>query len=140
MSITIRTALAAVALVGGTALAAVPVASAADSPAAARGAQAGGFHMYQHDNYNKGREGGWAYVTRTDKDLRNNYWDRGGKVDNGTSSVKNQTRKYVDLYQNVANAQGRCTGAHTTSYPGTSDKNLSNDAIKDNRLSCVIFR
>ncbi|MDN3059812.1 hypothetical protein PH213_35885 [Streptomyces sp. SRF1] len=82
--------------------------------------------MYQHDNY----KGGWAYVTHTDKDLRNNYWDRGGKVDNGTSSVKNQTRKYVDLYQNVANAQGQCTGAHTTSYPGTNDKNLSNDAIK----------
>jgi len=136
MSITIRTALAAVALVGGTALAAVPVASAADSAPAAHSAQAGGFHMYQHDNY----KGGWAYVTGTDKNLLNNFWDRGGKVDNGTSSVKNQTRKYVDMYQNIRNSAGRCTGAHTTSYPGTKDPNLSNDAIKDNRLSCVIFR
>ncbi|MGR3935878.1 peptidase inhibitor family I36 protein [Streptomyces sp. BRA346] len=137
MSITIRTALAAVALVGGTALAAVPAASAADSAPAARSAQAGGFHMYQHDNY----KGGWAHVTRTDKNLLDNYWDRGGKVDNGTSSVKNQTRKYVDMYQNgTASPRGRCTGASTTSYPGTSDRNLSNDAIKDNRLSCVIFR
>ncbi|WP_421110944.1 peptidase inhibitor family I36 protein [Streptomyces sp. NEAU-S77] len=136
MSITIRTALAAVALVGGTALAAVPAASAADSAPAARSAQAGGFHMYQHDNY----KGGWAYVTGTDKYLRDNDWDRGGSVDNSTSSVKNQTRKYVDMYQNGRNRQNRCTGAHTTSYPGTNDRNLSNDAIKDNRLSCVIFR
>ncbi|WP_039936195.1 MULTISPECIES: peptidase inhibitor family I36 protein [Streptomyces] len=137
MSITIRTALAAVALVGGTALAAVPAASAADSAPAARSAQAGGFHMYLDDDY----KGGWAHVTRTDKDLRNNYWDTEDKnVDNDTSSVKNQTRHYVDMYQNVANARGRCTGANTTSYPGTKDPNLSNDAIKDNRLSCVIFR
>ncbi|MBQ0851789.1 peptidase inhibitor family I36 protein [Streptomyces sp. NPDC057621] len=92
---------------------------------------AGALHMYEKNNF----KGGHEYVTRTDKDLRNNYYDNGKKVDNNTSSVKNTTSRYVDLWQNVG-----CTGAHTTSYPHTQDKKLSNDAIKDNRLSCVKFR
>ncbi|MFE1858595.1 peptidase inhibitor family I36 protein [Streptomyces anandii] len=113
----------------------VPSAIAAGSPAGASDGrvhiQSGTFHLYEKNGF----KGGWAGLTRTDKDLRNNYFDNGRKVDNQTSSVKNYTNKYVDLWQNVG-----CTGAHTTSYPGTWDKKLSNDAIKDNRLSCVKFR
>lgn len=93
--------------------------------------QSGTFHLYEKNSY----KGGWEGLTKTDKDLRNNHFDNGKKVDNQTSSVKNYTNKYVDLWQNVG-----CTGAHTTSYPGTKDPKLSNDGIKDNRLSCVKFR
>ncbi|MFF5407309.1 peptidase inhibitor family I36 protein [Streptomyces misionensis] len=126
----------------GTATAAVTLAAlgvgALTAPSAVAGTsggpvhiQSGTFHLYEKNGY----KGGWAGLTRTDKDLRNNHFDNGRKVDNQTSSVKNYTNKYVDLWQNVG-----CSGAHTTSYPGTKDPKLSNDAIKDNRLSCVKFR
>ncbi|MFB7496336.1 peptidase inhibitor family I36 protein [Streptomyces sp. NPDC056161] len=130
MNLTKRSALAVgVAILGvGTLLA---QSAAADPSSRPVHIQSGTFHLYEKDNY----KGGWAGLTKTDKDLRNNKFDNGKKVDNQTSSVKNYTNKYVDLWQNVG-----CTGAHTTSYPGTKDPKLSNDAIKDNRLSCVKFR
>ncbi|MFL4909837.1 peptidase inhibitor family I36 protein [Streptomyces sp. MMS24-I2-30] len=130
MKLTKRSALAVgVAILGvGTLLAQSAAANTSSSPVHI---QSGTFHLYEKDNY----KGGWAGLTKTDKDLRNNKFDNGRKIDNQTSSVKNYTNKYVDLWQNVG-----CTGAHTTSYPGTKDPRLSNDAIKDNRLSCVKFR
>ncbi|MFF4756120.1 peptidase inhibitor family I36 protein [Streptomyces sp. NPDC002514] len=130
MKLTKRSALAVgVAILGvGTLLAQSAAANTSSGPVHI---QSGTFHLYEKDNY----KGGWAGLTKTDKDLRNNKFDNGRKIDNQTSSVKNYTNKYVDLWQNVG-----CTGAHTTSYPGTKDPRLSNDAIKDNRLSCVKFR
>ncbi|MEU3527801.1 peptidase inhibitor family I36 protein [Streptomyces sp. NPDC038707] len=117
----------------------VPSAIAAGSPAGTPEGQvhiqSGTFHLYENTNFNKNKKGGWAGLRQTDRDLRNNHFDNGKRVDNRTSSVRNYTNKYVDLWQNVG-----CTGAHTTSYPGTQDGKLSNDAIKDNRLSCVKFR
>lgn len=112
--------------------------AAADASGGPVHIQSGTFHLYEKNNYNnngKDKKAGWAGLTKTDKDLRNNSFDNGKKVDNQTSSVKNYTNRYVDLWQNVG-----CTGAHTTSYPGTKDPKLSNDAIRDNRLSCVKFR
>ncbi|QNP75127.1 peptidase inhibitor family I36 protein [Streptomyces roseirectus] len=127
--------LAAVLSAGGLGLTLAPSAAAEGSPAGSAAGQvhiqSGTLHLYEKNSF----KGGWIGLTKTDKDLRSNYFDNGKKVDNQTSSVKNYTNKYVDLWQNVS-----CTGAHTTSYPGTQDGKLSNDAIKDNRLSCVKFR
>ncbi|GHD92018.1 peptidase inhibitor family I36 protein [Streptomyces naganishii] len=135
MNLVKKAALATGAAVLGMGTLLVPSAMAAGSPAGVSEGrvhiQSGTFHLYEKNNF----KGGWAGLTRTDKDLRNNYFDNGKRVDNQTSSVKNYTNRYVDLWQNVG-----CTGAHTTSYPGTKDGKLSNDAIKDNRLSCVKFR
>jgi hypothetical protein len=131
----IALAAAALALSGGIISAPSAVAGTAASQAPSVQVQGYGFHMYKDDNY----KGGVAWVTHTDTDLRNNYWvsgpDKGKKVDNGTSSAFNNTRSRVLLWQNVG-----CTGAVSSFGPGGYDPDLSDNPIKDNRLSCVQFR
>ncbi|MEU6411277.1 peptidase inhibitor family I36 protein [Microbispora sp. NPDC046933] len=98
----------------------------------ASGEAAGGkLWLYEHDGF----KGGFAGFTGTDRDLTDNYWyGTSRRVDNGASSVKNQTRYGVTLYQNVG-----CTGAHSYERPNSEDKDLSNNDIRDNRTSCVYF-
>ncbi|NBE96893.1 MULTISPECIES: peptidase inhibitor family I36 protein [unclassified Nonomuraea] len=119
--------LAAVAVVGAPGVAAVQ----ADS----RSSSAGGyFYLYEHDNY----KGGYARFKTGDGDLRNNRWiGTNRSVNNGASSMKNQTRYYVHLGE---------TGAASSGYaarPYSVDSDLTKNSGKpsyDNRASSIAFR
>ncbi|MFE6225348.1 hypothetical protein [Streptomyces sp. NPDC057854] len=134
-----RIACAAATVALGAGIMTAPAATADTATARGTGAgysaQAGTFHLYKDSWY----EGGWEGLTGSDLNLSNNSWDTGGTVNDETTSVKNMTNKYVDLWRHV-DGYGTCHGARTTSYPGTEDPNLGNDAIGNDQLTCVKFR
>ncbi|MFF3543832.1 hypothetical protein ACFYXD_18565 [Streptomyces platensis] len=119
-----------------TATPAVPHAAAGDSAAPAEvGIAAAKFYFFKDDD----RHGGYAYVTGSDRDLRNNRWlsgpHKGRTIDNGTSSVNNTTSHFVVL----SDHPGSCVGPHYYSNAHSSDNDLSNNGF-DNKASCVTFR
>ncbi|WP_414504046.1 hypothetical protein [Streptomyces sp. NEAU-L66] len=111
-------------------------AAADDSAAPAEvGINAAKFYFFKDDN----RHGGYAYVTGSDRDLRNNRWlsgpHKGRTINNGTSSVNNTTSHFVVLSDHA----GSCVGPHYYSNAHSSDNDLSNNGF-DNKASCVTFR
>ncbi|MGY5128205.1 hypothetical protein [Streptomyces nigrescens] len=119
-----------------TATPAVATAAADDSAAPAEvGINAAKFYFFKDDS----RHGGYAYVTGSDRDLRNNRWrsgpHKGRTIDNGISSVNNTTSRFVVL----SDHPGSCVGPHYYSKAHSSDNDLSNNGF-DNKASCVTYR
>ncbi|MFC9089772.1 peptidase inhibitor family I36 protein [Nocardiopsis dassonvillei] len=109
------------------------------SPAAAEpvttAAVSGTFYVYQHDD----ARGGWATFTANDRNFATNYWNTGGTVDNGTSSVRNHTNRHATLYQHAAPRAGaNCGGDTYHSNANSVDNDLSNNGF-DNKASCIVF-
>ncbi|MEU8686353.1 hypothetical protein [Streptomyces sp. NPDC048611] len=109
--------------------------TADDSASTEVGLAAAKFYFFKDDD----RHGGYAYVTGSDRDLRNNRWlsgpHKGRTIDNGTSSVNNTTSHFVVL----SDHPGSCVGPHYYSNAHSSDNDLSNNGF-DNKASCVTFR
>ncbi|MEO3887431.1 peptidase inhibitor family I36 protein [Nonomuraea sp. B5E05] len=120
--------LAVVAVVGAPGVAAVQADSRSSSAA-------GYFYLYEHDNY----KGGWARFKTGDGDLRNNRWSGTSRsVNNGASSMKNQTRYYVHL---VDSTSGGVSGYIARPYSVDADlTNNSGQKSFDNKASRIFFR
>ncbi|GAA3489649.1 MULTISPECIES: peptidase inhibitor family I36 protein [Streptomyces] len=89
------------------------------------------FNLYQHDNYG----GHYAVFNGSDVELNNKYWAGTTQVmQNGASSMRNQTNSYVGLWD----IGGSCTGSSYTAKPNSSDSDFSNNNF-DNKASCVKF-
>ncbi|MGC0334987.1 hypothetical protein [Streptomyces sp. SLBN-8D4] len=80
----------------------------------------GPLHTYRDAGY----RGGWKRFCSSDKDLSNNKFDNGAKVDEQITSVKNTGGCYWSLFR-----KKNFHGVSTRSYPHTKDPNLSNDAV-----------
>ncbi|UKY48076.1 hypothetical protein [Streptomyces inhibens] len=133
--------LSAVSLLGlGTATAgAAPSTSSAPAVASAEfGVQAGKFYVYKDDNF----KNGYYPFARSDGNVANNKWIGGDHarrtINNGTSSVKNDTDRWADLYADADDGHG-CGGAKYSSRPHSKDSDLTNNGF-DNKASCVRFR
>ncbi|MEU8249782.1 hypothetical protein [Nonomuraea sp. NPDC048916] len=95
--------------------------------------------LYKAPDFNNGFSDLWVEFGADDADLRDNrlrfgdhaiaFWSR---VDNETSSVKNDSTCNITLWQNRF-----FTGAHTTFAPGSVDGYLLNDAVGDNNASSI---
>ncbi|MGK5629366.1 peptidase inhibitor family I36 protein [Streptomyces sp. URMC 123] len=136
MRIRTRLALAAgAALLGGTAIAAPAAFADSGAPStgerAAQGSQVARIWLYQHDDYRGGQYG----FARNDGDLRDNTWTgASSRVNNGASSMKNQTGRDVVLYDIVGYG-----GRTYTARAHSSDRDFSNNGF-DNKASAVKFR
>ncbi|CAL9354872.1 hypothetical protein SUDANB15_00537 [Streptomyces sp. enrichment culture] len=95
------------------------------------GAQAGSFWLFQHDNYG----GSSKNFSGDDRYLNNTNWNgTSNRVDNGASSMKNQTGSDVVLYETNG-----CSGPTYFARPNSVDSDFSNNNF-DNKASCVDFR
>ncbi|MBV7698449.1 peptidase inhibitor family I36 protein [Streptomyces sp. TRM70350] len=122
----IAAAIGSAALVGATAFGFAQSATAAEA-----GPQATHFWLFQHDNYG----GSSKNFSGDDRDLSDTFWNgTTSRVDNGASSMKNQTSRDVVLYQNVG-----CSGDNYFARANSVDGDFSNNGF-DNRASCVDFR
>ncbi|MEO3792712.1 peptidase inhibitor family I36 protein [Nonomuraea sp. B10E15] len=120
--------LAAVAVVGAPGVAAVHADSRSSSAA-------GSFCLYEHDNY----KGGAACFKTGDGDLRNNRWyGTSRSVNNGASSMKNQTRYYVHLNDSRSDNLSDYI-ARPYSVDADLTKNSGQKSF-DNKASKVVFR
>ncbi|MER7371751.1 peptidase inhibitor family I36 protein [Streptomyces lanatus] len=110
---------------------AASVGLAQSATAAEVGTQATYFWLFQHDSYG----GSSKNFSGDDRDLSNTFWNgTSSKVDNGASSMKNQTGRDVALYQNVG-----CSGDNYFARANSVDADFSNNEF-DNKASCVDFR
>ncbi|MFH9733206.1 peptidase inhibitor family I36 protein [Streptomyces sp. NPDC017260] len=122
----IPSSLGVLALCGGAVLGVTQTATAGET-----GAQASYFWLFQHDNYG----GSSKNFSGDDRYLNNTNWNgTSSRVDNGASSMKNQTGSDVVLYQNNG-----CSGVTYFARPHSVDSDFSNNNF-DNRASCVDFR
>ncbi|QUH01926.1 peptidase inhibitor family I36 protein [Saccharopolyspora erythraea] len=116
------------ALTGAAMAGFAPVAAAADDAAEA---QAGKFWVYQHDDY----KGGWYGFSNTDWTFTNNYWtNAGNSVNDGASSMKNETSREVVMYEHKGYA-----GRTYYAKPYSVDSDLTNNGF-DNMASSLRFR
>ncbi|MHC0432771.1 peptidase inhibitor family I36 protein [Streptomyces sp. O3] len=123
-------ALASTAIAGGLILGASATATAA--PDGADRATAGGFNVYQHDDY----KGEWQVFWENASNLKYVYWsgDWDAPVNDGISSVRNWSSRTVVLHQHAG-----YNGRTYLSDPGDVDKDLSNNGM-DNKVSSIQFR
>ncbi|MEO3792713.1 peptidase inhibitor family I36 protein [Nonomuraea sp. B10E15] len=119
--------LAVVAVVGVPGVAAVQADSRSSSAA-------GSFYLYEHDNY----KGGWARFRTGDLDLRNNRWiGTSRSVNNGASSMKNETRYWVHL-GDLPDGRSLEYTAKPYSHDADLTKNSGNSSF-DNLTSSLRF-
>ncbi|MEU6710074.1 hypothetical protein ABZ897_01230 [Nonomuraea sp. NPDC046802] len=111
--------------------------SAAIAQTSAESAVVERFWVFENDNFGGGRKS----YTGTDRNFENDEWDGTSRsVSDGTSSVDNNTSRFVVLYANRAEpGETNCTGGQYTSQPWTADSDLSNNNF-DNRADCAVFR
>ncbi|MEV0590246.1 peptidase inhibitor family I36 protein [Nonomuraea cavernae] len=95
--------------------------------------------LYKAPDFNNGFSDLWADFGGDDTDLRDNRWRFGdhaiafwSRVDNETSSLRNDSLCRVTLWQNRF-----FTGAHSTFEPGAADGYLPNNAVGDNSASSL---
>jgi hypothetical protein len=122
----IASSLAVLALCGGAVLGATQTANAGET-----GAQVTYFWLFQHDNYggsSKNFSGDARYLNNV------NWNGTSSAVDNGASSMKNQTGSDVVLWTDLG-----CDGVTYFARPNSVDSDFSNNNY-DNRASCVDFR
>ncbi|WP_157877754.1 peptidase inhibitor family I36 protein [Streptomyces kanamyceticus] len=118
--------ISSIALAGGALLGVAQTATASET-----GAQASYLWLYQHDSYG----GSSKNFSGDDRYLSDTYWNgTSSKVDNGASSMKNQTSRDIVLWQDNG-----CSGDQYFARPNSSDKDFSNNNF-DNKASCVDFR
>ncbi|MFC9682422.1 peptidase inhibitor family I36 protein [Streptomyces sp. NPDC056948] len=111
---------------GATAFGFAQTATAADS-----GTQATYLWLFQHDDFG----GSSKNFSGDDRDLSDTFWNgTTSPVNNGASSMKNQTSRDVALYQNVG-----CSGDNYFARANSVDADFSNNGF-DNKASCVDFR
>ncbi|MEU2563692.1 peptidase inhibitor family I36 protein [Streptomyces longispororuber] len=99
-------------------------------------AAAGNFILYKDDNF----KGGSHTFTRADDNFNDNKWSSSGKVDNSASSMRNNYRQYMYLFQHVG-----CSGMRYVAEPTSYDAKLSKNTGPgqpvefNNRASCLRF-
>ncbi|GAU67395.1 putative hypothetical protein [Streptomyces sp. NBRC 110611] len=133
--------LGAVTLLGmGTATAgAAPAKESAPATASAGiGLNAGKFYVFKDDNF----KNGYYPFAKSDGNFANNKWiggaHNGRTINNGTSSMRNTTDRWIDLYADADDGHG-CGGARYSARPHSEDSDLTNNRF-DNKASCVRFR
>ncbi|MGC5035368.1 peptidase inhibitor family I36 protein [Streptomyces sp. DT190] len=128
----IAAAVGSVALLGATAFGFAQTATAAETPGTSgTGVQATYFWLFQHDSYG----GSSKNFSGDDRALSDTYWNgTTNPVNDGASSMKNQTSRDVALYQNAG-----CTGDNYLARANSVDSDFSNNSF-DNKASCVDFR
>ncbi|MGV9882058.1 peptidase inhibitor family I36 protein [Streptomyces sp. NPDC003006] len=99
-------------------------------------AAAGSFILFKDDNF----RGGSHTFTRADSNFNDNKWSTSGKVDNSASSMRNNYRQYMYLFQHVG-----CSGMRYVAEPTSEDRKLSKNTGPgqpveyNNRASCLRF-
>lgn len=110
--------------------------AASQGGAEASPAAAGNFILFKDDNF----KGGSHTFTRADDNFNNNNWSTSGKVDNSASSMKNNYRQYMYLFEHVG-----CSGMRYVAEPTSEDAKLSKNTGPgqpvdfNNKASCLRF-
>ncbi|MEU4205401.1 hypothetical protein [Streptomyces sp. NPDC045470] len=129
--------LSAVSVLGlGTAQAgAAPTAGSGETEVGIRAAK---FYLFKDDN----RQNGYYPFRKSDGNLANNKWiggaHAGRTINNGASSMNNNTDRWVDVYDGAEDGHG-CGGQKYSARPHSDDDDFTNNDF-DNKASCVQFR